>query len=311
MKTKSLLILILVSLGLCVTSHAGSGIVLNPYVFTSQVTPMADKILEAKLKNIVTKSGLAGSQLNGLSPFILTANAIELKKEQTSTMPPQTAVDLSVTFYVGNGEDGTLFSSCNMEVTGIGSNIDNAYASAFKKINIDNPELTNMIDIGRQRIEKYYTDASPGLIAKAKALASSDKYADAYTILLNIPSCSPNYTEAQNLIVKCVQKENDENNFAILREAKAAWASSPNEEGAATARRLLGAMNNVSPSVDAQTKSLLNEMSSRLKTIQDKETARTNKLESEQHQERMAIINGVIKVAAARASRPVYRIRWW
>ena len=286
-------------------------VILTPYVYNDANTPNANKALEDKLKRIVTKYGLSSATDNEQSPFILTANAIEQRKETTSTVPPHTAVELSITFYVGNGEDGTLFGSCNEEVKGIGNNLDQAYSAAFKKININNPELASTIEEGKKRIISYYENSSDDLIAKAKSMASSGNYEKAYALLLQIPSICSQYSQAQELLVSLVQQESEQSNSTILASARAAWSASPNETGASEATALLAKMTNASPKLQAEATSLMKEISNRLQKEKDNEMAAQLQREANQHEMKMEALRSATKVAVARAKRPVYRIWWW
>lgn len=286
-------------------------VVLTPYVFSSANTPNANTALEDKLKRIVMKYGLASAGEDLSSPFILTANTIEQKKETTATVPPHTAVELSVTFYVGNGVDGTLFGSCNEEVKGVGNTLDQAYASAYKKININNAELASTIEQSKDKILSYYEKTAPDLILKAKSLASSQNYAEAYELLLQIPSVCSQYSQAQNLLVSLVQQESEQNNSSILASARAAWSASPNEKGASEATSLLSKMNNASPKLQSEAASLMKEISSRLQKIEDDEKTAQAQRAANEHALAMEAVKGATQVAVARAKRPVYRIWWW
>lgn len=295
----------------CAQKTKSPEVILAPYVYNNANTPNANKALEDKLKRIVTKYGLSSTSDNEQSPFILTANAIEQRKETTSTVPPHIAVDLSITFYVGNGEDGTLFGSCNEEVKGIGNNLDQAYAAAFKKININNSELAATIEEGKKRIISYYENTSSDLISKAKSMASSGDYEKAYAILLQIPAICSQYSQAQELLVSLVQQESEQSNSTILTSARAAWSASPNEYGASEATALLSKMTNVSPKLQAETTSLMKEISTRLQKEKDNEMAAQIQRETNQHELEMEALRSATKVAVARAKRPVYRIWWW
>ena len=286
-------------------------VVLSPYIFANPNTPNANKALEDKLKRIVTKYGLYSENGSMLTPFILTAHSLESRQETTATVPPHTAVELSLTFYVGNGEDGTLFASCNMELKGVGNNLDQAYASAYKKINVNDPELEYTIKLGKEKIVKYYKETAPGLIKRAEGLAASGDFDGAYALLLQIPAVCPQYNEAQSLLVKYVQKESDSKNSDIVRRARAAWSASPEESGAAEASSKLQEMNNVSPSLQAEASALMKEMSTRQQKAHDKELEAEMQRDAQAHAENMAAIKGATKVAVAQASRPVYRVWWW
>ncbi len=304
------LTLALAALGLRAQSALPAQVVLTPYVVHDANTPKADQILLDKLNRIVTKYGVSGTNDLG-SPFIITGHAIELSRETTATAPPHTAVDLSLTLYIGNGEDGTKFATCNMNLRGVGNSLDGAYAAAFKKINVNDPELAAAIDEGRARIAKYYAEAGPGLIRKAEAFAGAGNYADAYGVLLRIPPVCPQYEQAQQMVLSLVQQESDANNGDIIAKARAAWSANPNEAGAAEAKRLLAGMSNASSKMRASADALMKEMATRLQKVDDAERAADAKREANAHAERLAAIDGATKVAVAKAKQPVYNIWWW
>lgn len=312
MKKISLLLLaVLCHIGLLAQSALSSQVVLTPYVVHDASTPTADKVLLDKLTRIVTKYGVSSSTGIG-SPFIITGHAVELARETTATAPPHTAVEISLTLYIGNGEEGTVFSTCNMTLRGVGSDVDKAYAAAFKRININDSELTAAIDEGCKRIAKYYSEAGPGLIRQAETFAAAGDYAGAYGVLLRIPPVCPQYEEAQDLLLSLVHKESDANNGDILASARAAWSASPDEKGAAEAAAILGGMQNVSPKLRAEANALMKEMSARLQKTDDAERAAQAKREANAHAERLAAIEGATKVAVAQANRPIhYHIHWW
>ncbi len=285
-------------------------VVLTPYVVHDAKTPTADQILLDKLNRIVTKYGVS-SQTGLQSPFIITGHAIELKKETTATAPPHTAVELSLTLYIGNGEEGTKFSTCNMTVKGVGNTLDQAYASAFRKINVNDPELENAIEVGQERIKKYYETQGPGLIRKAEAYAAAGNYGEAYGVLLRIPPVCPQYAQAQKMVIELVGKESDDKNSAVIRRARAAWSASPDEYGASEAQGILAGLYNPSQKIRTEADALMKEMSSRLQKVDDDERAAERTREANAHNERMAYINGATKVAVAQAKQPVYHIHWW
>lgn len=302
-------------------SLSQNDIILTPYLQNDANTPAANTILLDKLNRIVTKYGVCSSD-GILSPFIITAHAIDIKKETTATVPPQTAVEISLTIYIGNGEDGTQFSSCNLLLKGVGSNLDKAYASAFKRINVNDPEIQAAVDSGKKRIIEYYSQAGVGLIKKAEAFAAAGNYADAYGVLLQIPPVCPQYSEAQDLLIALVEKESDASNSDIIAQARALWTSNPNQEGAAQASDMLNTMVNASPKLRNEANLLMKEMSSRIQKVEDsiraeaeREAAAQRNLEANKeahdHQRQMQAIKSATKVAVAQAQRPVYNIIWW
>lgn len=322
---KKIIIIFLLVIGAITSGSAQSAlpadIVLSPYIVNDSNTPGANKILLDKLNRIVTAHGVS-SQNDLTSPFIITAHAIELSRETTATAPPHTVVELSLTFYIGNGEDGTQFASCNIDLRGVGSNLDQAYISAFKRVNVNDSEIRQAIETGRKRIKEYYTEAGPGLINKAEGYAGAGNYAEAYGILLRIPPVCPQYEQAQELVLQLVQQESDANNGDIIARAQAAWSANPNETGAAEARSILANMNNASAKMRSKAEALMTDIATRLQEVDDAARAEAAKeaeaerkakarREANLHSERMAAIEGATKIAVAHASRPVYRIVWW
>lgn len=294
------------------TSYPAS-IHLSAYVENDDNTPSANKILYDKLNRIISNYGLS-APTSLQSPFIITAHPVELRSETTGTIPPKTIYEISLTFYIGNGVENMLFSNCNIELRGVGDTRDKAYASAFRKIDVNDPKIKEAIDVAQMKIAQYYQAHGPSLIEDAKRLATSGNYGEAYATLLRIPPVSPNYKEAQELLTTLVTREADTYNTQVITRARAAWSASPNEEGAAEAKNILDELQNPSEKIFAQADALLNEIGKRLQHNEDVEEAAQSRREAREHQARMATLDGINKaaIAKAKASRPVvYGIRWW
>ena len=243
-------------------------IVLTPYVEENTATPQADKVLYNRLKCILSNNGVSSE--NGLmTPFIITASPIEVNRETTASVPPHTVVELSLTFYIGNGEDGTLFSSSEMSLRGVGDSTDKAYAAAYRNIKIANPQLCDAINKAKDRIAEYYSQVGPQLLKQAEAAVSAANYSEAYAILLRIPSACPQYEQAQQKLIEYISVENDARNGDIITHARAAWSSNPNEIGATEAVQLLAQMSNSSDTKRKEADALMKEMSKRIQSVSD------------------------------------------
>lgn len=312
---KTILSLALLLAAVCASAQSAltSRIILTPYIEHDAQTPTADKVLMDKLNRIVSKHGVSSS--NGIqSPFIITAHAIELNKETTATAPPQTAVELSLTLYIGNGEEGVMFSTCNMILRGVGSGTDKAYASAFKRINVNDPEILAAIDEAETRIAKYYAEQGPALIQKARALGQAGNYSEAYATLLRIPTVCPQHNEAQALLLELVSRESDEMNSRIITQARGAWSANPTEAGAAEAASILDGMQNASPKLRSEADQLLAEIARRFQSVADEERRAEQRRAENAHAEEMAAIESATKIAVAKAkNQPTYHyhIHWW
>ena len=154
--TLFLMILCLAELNAQTTSDDSQRIVINPFI-PSQVEglpPQAKNMLEDKMKRMLTKNGYGGTAAK--PRFIITPNIVILTKDITPTAPPMHAFNMEVTFYVGDGIQGTLFSSTSVQLKGVGENEAKAYISAFKNIKEQNPQFDELLSSAKTKIIEYY-----------------------------------------------------------------------------------------------------------------------------------------------------------
>ena len=299
-------------------------IALTPYVnsVTGQ-TGNANKLLLNKLNQAVLKCGLAGQGID--DRFIITANANEIECVPTSTTPVRYALKIMLTIYVGDGVDGLLYSSYAVELKGIGNSLDDAYLSAYRKLNVNDPVLLQSIDTGRQRIINYYNERSSQIIANAQSLAASGDYDQAVYQLFLIPPMCNGYESAQNYAKSFATIACDKSNERIISNARAAWSASPNEEGAAEAQSILSQISNPSDKIITKSNALSKEIATRMQRVEDKRIALEQEEEKNRHKEAMANINANASIEKSRInaardiavsyyrSRPkvVYHVHWW
>lgn len=314
---------------LAVNAQADMGklgmISLNPYIPAEEnLSEQATIALRNKLQQIATVGGMTGEGFD--NRFIITAHLQVLEKSETMTTPNKTAVKLCATIYIGDGIDGTLYSSYSKEVKGIGESESHAYMSAIRKLPVRDPNLQQAVEQGKQRIIQYYEQIAPNIISTAKSAAAGGNYDEAISMLFSIPMANVNFSTAQSLIAEYAATALDKTNQLVLNNARAAWSTSADEAGAAKAAEILKELNNPSPQILAQAKALSNEMAQRMKAVSDREWQLVVQQEQNSHKQEMARINSerqqnvaAINAAAsvARAyynSKPrvVYHVRsWW
>ena len=263
-------------------------------------------------------------------------HAGELDAEGRRAVPVKYALRIMLTIYVGDGIDGMMFSSYSVELKGIGSSLDDAYLSAYRKLSINNPELINSVETGRARIIDYYNSHSAEIISHAKSLAKAGNYDEAVYQLFLIPPMCNGYDDAQNFAGQFAAEACNKSNETILANARAAWAASPDESGAREAQRILGQISNPSDNISAKSNALSKEIAARLQHVEDKQMQLEEQRERNRHAESMQTIrsaesvaktqiNANASVARTRAlaardvavayynSRPrvVYHVHWW
>ena len=318
MKIKLLFFYLLVLCGCVNQANAQStediGLIsLNPYVpDTEKLDAKTTSVLTGKLLQIATANGMSGSGFD--NRFVITAHVQKVKSVQTQTYPQKSAVDVIIGIYVGDGLDGTLFSSYSCEKKGIGDSELQALASAINKVNPCQPDLQMAIEKGKKQILDYYSRMSSSIIAAAKATAAEGKYDDAMSMLFAIPIYNKDFQTAQNLIAQYGMTSLDNKNIDVIRQARSAWSSNPTENGATEALEILDKLDAPSSKVRAEAEKLQNEMSARLKALSDREfKLRTQKVQNAKDVKLTAIRAAASVAKAYAASRPkvIYRYLWW
>ena len=218
-------------------------IVLAAYV-PQQVDKMSDAartMLTNKLSQIVTANGMGGSAMN--ERFIITANIVTLTKDLTAIAPPMTALGLEVTFYIGDGIEGTKFASKSVQVKGVGTNETKAYIEAIKQIKTNDPSYAAFLEEGKQKIIKYYESKCDFIIKDAKSLASQNQLEEAIYKLSSVPDvCKTCYDKCLAAIAPIYKQKIDRDCKMKLAEATNAWNASQNADAANTAGGILASI---------------------------------------------------------------------
>ncbi len=211
------------SLGTTFAQSTDAGrIILTSYVPSenSQVPARAQKILKNKLNQIATKNGMGGNSPDGR--FIITPEVSLLTKDITPTAPPMTAVTIEVTLYIGDGVEGTLFSSSSLTLKGVGTNEDKAFISALKRINYRNKAFVSLIEEGKEKIVTYYESQCDFIIKEASTLADKKEYEEAILKLIAVPQvCKTCFTKTQDLSVEIYKAKMENDCVSNIEKAKA------------------------------------------------------------------------------------------
>lgn len=162
--------------------------------------------------------------INGLGAssgeFLLTANIIPMEKEVIPTAPPQVKVNLEVSVYAIGVAEQIIIDEYSFEVGAMGDNENNAMGKAFRKINPRKPEIKSFMASVREKIEKYYIDRTPVLIAKAQQLADREEYDKALSVLATIPESVGEYLTVTEMMRSVHQQMIDKYALRSIQEAK-------------------------------------------------------------------------------------------
>lgn len=199
----------------------------RPYAQTQiSITPMVpDELgLNENLSNTLKQRLLQMATINGLGAssgeFLLTANIIPMEKEVIPTAPPQVKVNLEVSVYAIGVAEQIIIDEYSFEVGAMGDNENNAMGKAFRKINPRKPEIKSFMASVREKIEKYYIDRTPVLIAKAQQLADREEYDKALSVLATIPESVGEYLTVTEMMRSVHQQMIDKYALRSIQEAK-------------------------------------------------------------------------------------------
>mgnify|MGYP006988834273 CR=1 FL=1 len=197
-------------------------VALTPVVLDDNIPAGAHQQLVNKMTQVAAKNGCAAISN---SRFIITCAADVLTKDITPTAPPMHAYTLALTFFVGDGVEGRLFSSYTIETKGVGQSPEKAYINALKNVRVNDPGFKSLLDQGKQEIIAYYNTSCDIIIADARNQVARHQYTEAMDLLAAVPTvCEECYRRAQDESLAAYQAWRDDVCLMALQQAQAAWA---------------------------------------------------------------------------------------
>ncbi len=245
--------------------------------------------LANKLTQVVTKNGLAGTHN---ARFIISANVSISTKDILPGPPPMHVYSLDVTFYIGDGFEGTVFASTSKTIKGVDKNETKAYNAALKNISTSDPELAAFVKAGKEKIIQYYKDNCDLIIKKAQSDADQGNYDEAIFNLTSVPdACEECYTKALAAVKPIFQAKIDFECKSKLAEATGVWNAAQDMPAAEKAGAILATID-PDASCYGEAKSLSNKIAAKVKQIDDREWKYVMK-EQQQESERIKAIRDI------------------
>lgn len=287
-------------------------IALTPYLsqelnFSEQVK----KQLVNKMNQILSKNGMAGTRNNR---FIITANAVILDEDIITTTTTMYQYKMEVSFYVGDGIDGKLFSNAVFEVKGLGETKADAFVNAIKNVKTSDSKFTTLLNEGKTRIVEYYNSKCDFIIQEAQTLAQQQEFDYAIYKLTGVPDvCKECYDKCMSAVQPIFQQKIDLGGEKLLAEARAIWNAGLDMYAAEQASDILAMINPSSKAYSGAVK-LSQEIAKRVAEIDKREWNRLLKQEQDAVDLRKAEIKAIrdIGVAYGEHQQPTtYNVRWW
>jgi hypothetical protein len=272
-------------------------IIISSYV-PDQVEGISDITMQSlsnKLDQITTSAGMGGTD----SRFIITPVVSVLNKEVTATAPTMIALSLNITFYIGDGLDGTKFSSYSINAKGVGATETKAYLMAFKNIKTNDPGFATLIEKGKTKIIEYYNSRCDFLIKQAQTTASQDKYDEAIYSLTQVPEiCKDCYMKSMDAVAPIYKAKAEKQCKILLTKAKSIWASGQDVNAANMVADALGQID-PNTSCYAEANKLVQEVGKRVKDLDQREWNFKLKEQQDDVDIRMATIKAARDVGVA------------
>lgn len=207
-----------------------------------KVSEKIDRQVRSKIERGVAKYGI--SAVPGMSRFALVPEIVIINEQTRSTIPATAEIEFDLVLSLLDLDDGRVFANYSYTTTSSGTNKGNAISKGVSSIRFErDPNFSAFCAQATNKVLGYYEAQIPAIIAKAKSAAGSRDYQYAIYLLTQIPSECPSYTrKVAPLICDYYVQEVEDFGAQVLAEAEAAWAASPNAEGAARVAEILAAM---------------------------------------------------------------------
>jgi len=229
----------------------------------------ARALLESKLKQIVTRYGIAD---NGISErFVITAKTSVTQRDIAPSNPPRISQKLDVTFMIGDVVENKIYETATLALSGIGINETKAYITAFNTINAGNKIFAELTANAKAKIVEYYTVQCATIQKEARAAAAQGKYDEAIYQLAQIPDvCTECYENALALQGEIYTQKIESEGQEAFKQAQSLWAQNPTKANAAQVMSLIRRIN---PQVSffAQVQPFVNQVSASVEAQQLRE----------------------------------------
>lgn len=290
-------------------------IILSTYLPDSDNLPTSVKnIFENKLIAIAAANGMGGNIPN--SQFIITGKIDIISKDITPTAPPMHAYNLDVTLFVGDGINGTKYSSYTSSLKGVGSNETKAYIAALKNLNPRNQKYEDFINKAKISIVQHYNTNCDFLIKKAENFANLNNFDVAIQLLSSVPEVSQEcYNKSLEAVIPIYKKKINRDCQIKLNEANSIWSAGQDLNAANKAGKILA---EIDPQAECYTNAqrLSNTIGKKVKELNDREWEFILKKEQAMIDDRKNTLEAIRAIGEAygrgQAQNVSYNTRgWW
>ncbi len=246
----------------------------------------------------------------GYSQFFITARFANSYKETLAGPPEQHVVRTTLTIWIGDLENKSIFSSCSVELRGVGTSETRAYTNALRQLKANSPQLQTLVTQAHDRILGYYDSNYQKILQKANTAATQNNYDEALMYLGAIPECCSGYSQAQTQMINIFHKRCNYEGQRLLTEAQGVWAANPTDEGAAEAMSLINEINPAA-SCYSQVPAFVKKMQSVVKANWDFENKTKYQNEVKLREQEIAAAKAIGVARAKNQPKTIINNRWY
>lgn len=257
-----------------------------------------DESIPAEARNLLTSkltSILAANGINSNADFgriILFARTEITQNDIVPSTPPKVSKKLTAYLTIGDVYENQIFSTCSLDLSGIGATDNKAFASAFSTIKPANPVIKDFLAVAKSKMESFYEENSNAISIGIKALVKAKEYDQAINRIISIPCFNPEAIESyRNEAIGVYQTKIDDSSLAALISAKAEWTRSKDKDGASAA---LAYIKQVDPASSAYADALIlwDEISAKL----SKDEQEAKDFARKQYEDKQAFKASILKL---------------
>lgn len=204
-----------------------------------EIPAEATNLLLNRIQKAIAAGGFGDNE--GVDRFAIVAKCDVLSKDIAPTTPPRVSQKLEISLLVVDIIENKIYDSCELLVSGIGTNETKAFSAAFQKVSAQNKNIKEMLERAKVKIVDYYTNSCPEIITTSKTLASIGEFDKAIFTLMSVPNvCADCFNQCQSLATEFYQQKIDAESSRLLEQAKSKWAASKSTTSAKEVADIIG-----------------------------------------------------------------------
>ena len=253
--------------------------------------------LTSLLRSVLTVNGIDSN--NDYQRIILFARADVTQNSIVPSTPPKVSKKVTIHLVIGDAYENQIFSTCSLDLTGIGPTDTKAFVKAFSTIKPASTTIQNFLSNAKTKMENYYAANNNSIISRSEMIVKSKEYDRAINYLLSVPcfsaSAAETYREAALEIYK--KKVEDTSRDAYML-AMAEWTRNRNEDGASAALEYIKQVDPASTAYSGALK-LWDEISSKLSKDEQDAKDFANRQYKDEQAFKSSILKTIEKVGTA------------